>query len=113
MGISALLLIREAYDLATARDRFRANNEHLWYPLLALPEILTVLLFATPGLVPSRVQRPEIVIQEEQEKCALETVQSAPACVESQVRSGGISDLPPQLPSDLVVSKSDPGLIPL
>ncbi|KAG5351846.1 hypothetical protein C0989_004736 [Termitomyces sp. Mn162] len=112
MGISTLLFIREAYDLATARDRFRANNEHLWYPLLALPEILAVLLFAIPGLVPARVQRCETVTQVEQEKPQLALIQSAPACVECQVSSNGISDSPPQLPSDLVTSKSDPGLIP-
>ncbi|KAG6892488.1 hypothetical protein C0992_000328, partial [Termitomyces sp. T32_za158] len=54
--------------------------------------------------------RSEPVFQEEQEKSPLDTIQSTPACVESQVRLGGISDSPPQLPSDLVISKSDPGL---
>lgn len=110
MGISILLFVREVYDAATAGDRSRANNEHLWYPLLALPEVLVVLLFAIPGLVPARIQCSEFIVQEEQEKSPLETVQSAPACIESQVRLGGISDSPPQLPSDLVTSKSDPGL---
>jgi hypothetical protein len=30
------------------------DNEHLWYPLIALPEILVVILYVTPGLVPRR-----------------------------------------------------------
>lgn len=30
------------------------NNEHLWYPLAALAELLAVLLFLTPALVPLR-----------------------------------------------------------
>ncbi|KAG6884676.1 hypothetical protein C0993_009019 [Termitomyces sp. T159_Od127] len=114
MGISILLFIRELYDTATAQDRSRANNEHLWYPLLALPEILAVLLFAIPGLIPVRFQRSGPIFQEEQEKSSekspVDAVQSAPACVESQVCLGGISDSPPQLPADLVTSKSDPGL---
>ncbi|KAG6861025.1 hypothetical protein C0995_004878 [Termitomyces sp. Mi166 len=113
MGISILLLIREVYDAATARDRSRANNEHLWYPLLVLPEILAVLLFAIPGLVPVRIQRSEVVTEEQEKDSPLEPTQSAPGRVESQVRLDGISDSPPQLPSDLVVtSKSEPGLIP-
>ena len=32
------------------------NNAHLWYPLSALTELLAVLIFAVPGLVPSRAE---------------------------------------------------------
>ncbi|KAJ7718974.1 hypothetical protein DFH07DRAFT_1010043 [Mycena maculata] len=31
-----------------------ATNEHLWYPLVALAELLVVMFFLTPGLVPLR-----------------------------------------------------------
>ncbi|KAG6839705.1 hypothetical protein C0991_012442 [Blastosporella zonata] len=51
MVISLLLLIREAYTTATGA---RANNERLWHPLLALPELLVVMMFVIPGLVPRR-----------------------------------------------------------
>lgn len=41
---------------------FQQNDAHLWYPLSALPELLAVLLFATPGLVPSRREIAEAKI---------------------------------------------------
>ncbi|CAA7266695.1 unnamed protein product [Cyclocybe aegerita] len=52
--ISLLLLIREVFAAATVDDHVKQNNEHFWYPLLALPEILAVVLYAIPGLVPSK-----------------------------------------------------------
>ncbi|KAF8888345.1 hypothetical protein BD779DRAFT_1524940 [Infundibulicybe gibba] len=57
-AISLLLFIREAFTTATSSDVARQNNEHLWYPLSALPEILVVALYATPGLVPPRSELP-------------------------------------------------------
>ncbi|KAF8963767.1 hypothetical protein BDZ97DRAFT_1819087 [Flammula alnicola] len=52
--VSILLLVREAFVTATVNNSAKQNNEHFWYPLLAIPEILVALLFGTPGLVPRR-----------------------------------------------------------
>ncbi|KIK02650.1 hypothetical protein K443DRAFT_5931 [Laccaria amethystina LaAM-08-1] len=52
--VSLLLLVRESFSMATVSNTFKQNNEHFWYPLVALPEILVVILFSTPGLVPRR-----------------------------------------------------------
>ncbi|KAF8888342.1 hypothetical protein BD779DRAFT_1800329 [Infundibulicybe gibba] len=57
-AISLLLLIREAFATATSSDAAKQNSEHFWYPLTALPEILAVALYATPGLVPPRSELP-------------------------------------------------------
>ncbi|KAF8869992.1 hypothetical protein BD779DRAFT_1456166 [Infundibulicybe gibba] len=58
-AVSLLLLIREIFVTAvTINDTDIQNNEHLWYPLLALPEILAVAFHATPGLVPPRSELP-------------------------------------------------------
>ena len=48
-------IIREIFSIATVNTSEQVN-EHLWYPLLqvALPEILVVFLYITPGLVPKR-----------------------------------------------------------
>jgi len=56
MGITVFLLVREIFIAATITPSQHAKqlNEHYWYPLLALPEILAVLLFLAPGLVPTR-----------------------------------------------------------
>jgi hypothetical protein len=51
--IMLLLLVREAFAAGTVHNPAQADKEALWYPLSALPELLAVLLFATPGLVPS------------------------------------------------------------
>ncbi|TFK35428.1 hypothetical protein BDQ12DRAFT_655543 [Crucibulum laeve] len=59
VAISLLLLIREAFSVATIGNLAKQNNEHFWYPLLALPEILAVVLYATPGLVPPRAELPK------------------------------------------------------
>ncbi|KAF8890154.1 hypothetical protein BD779DRAFT_1671502 [Infundibulicybe gibba] len=51
--ISLLLLVREAFATATVMsDMAKLHNEHFWYPLIALPEILAVILYAIPGTVP-------------------------------------------------------------
>ncbi|KAF9463434.1 hypothetical protein BDZ94DRAFT_611186 [Collybia nuda] len=65
--ISVLLLIREAFATATMNDLSKQNNEHFWYPLVALPEVLAVLLYTTPGLIPSRAEmqaarRPKVIL---------------------------------------------------
>ncbi|KIM49901.1 hypothetical protein M413DRAFT_439029 [Hebeloma cylindrosporum] len=52
--VSLLLLVREAFTAATINNGLKQNNERFWYPLIALPEILAVTLYATPGLVPRR-----------------------------------------------------------
>lgn len=49
-----LLLVRELFYTATIVNTLKQNNEHFWYPLVAVPEILVVILLATPGLVPRR-----------------------------------------------------------
>ena len=57
--ISLLLLVREAFATATVKNSAKQDTEHFWYPLLALPEILAVILFAAPGLVPRQDEVPE------------------------------------------------------
>lgn len=49
-----LLLVREVFYTATITNTAKQNEEHFWYPLVAVPEILVVILSATPGLVPRR-----------------------------------------------------------
>ncbi|KAG6902072.1 hypothetical protein C0995_004770 [Termitomyces sp. Mi166 len=56
--ISLLLLVREGFAMATVNDFQKATNERLWYPLIAMPEILAVALFSIPGLVPGRCELP-------------------------------------------------------
>jgi hypothetical protein len=51
------LLIREIFTVATLGNPKVSENEHFFYPLLAVPEIVVVLFFMTPGLVPSKEQR--------------------------------------------------------
>lgn len=57
-AISILLLIRESFFAATADDLAKQNNENWWYPFAALPEFIAVVMFAAPGLVPSRDELP-------------------------------------------------------
>ncbi|KAJ7027142.1 hypothetical protein C8F04DRAFT_1123212 [Mycena alexandri] len=69
--IAALLLLRILFYAATIHQRATGQptpasqaassikqtaqgNEHLWYPLAALAELLAVLFFLTPALVPVR-----------------------------------------------------------
>ncbi|KAJ7142769.1 hypothetical protein C8R44DRAFT_827588 [Mycena epipterygia] len=40
----------------TLNDASKQNNEHLWYPLVALPEFLAVLCYSVSGLVPTRAE---------------------------------------------------------
>lgn len=57
--VAVLLLVREAFSMATVNDLLKQTNEHFWYPLLAVPEIIAVTLYATPGLVPPRSELPK------------------------------------------------------
>ncbi|KAF7332734.1 hypothetical protein MKEN_00156900 [Mycena kentingensis (nom. inval.)] len=52
--ISKLLIVRQLFLLATIDHTSKANQESLWYPLVAVPELLVALMFALPGLVPVR-----------------------------------------------------------
>ncbi|KAI6165864.1 hypothetical protein EDD17DRAFT_1471628 [Pisolithus thermaeus] len=56
--ISLLLVARQTFFAVTVNDAAKQNNEHLWYPFAALPELCAVLLFAAPGLVPSFAELP-------------------------------------------------------
>lgn len=51
--IVLLLLVREIYLTATLGN-ITQQHEGAWYPLSALPELLAVVLFAVPGLVPEK-----------------------------------------------------------
>jgi hypothetical protein len=57
--ISLLLLIREAFATATTINLTKQNNEHFWYPLVALPEVLAVILYTIPDLIPTRAEMHE------------------------------------------------------
>lgn len=50
-AIIVFLLIRQVYLTVTVG---KMQNENVWYPLAALTELLAVLLFVTPGLVPDK-----------------------------------------------------------
>ncbi|KAJ7111376.1 hypothetical protein C8R44DRAFT_883181 [Mycena epipterygia] len=52
--ISLFLLVREVFLLATINDSTRQNEEVLWYPFVALPEVLAVFCYSISGLVPAR-----------------------------------------------------------
>ncbi|KAF8844809.1 hypothetical protein BDN67DRAFT_962245 [Paxillus ammoniavirescens] len=57
--ISLLLVVREAFFAATADKSTQQNNEAIWYPLAALTELVAVILFVTPNLVPARSEIPK------------------------------------------------------
>jgi len=52
--IVLLLLVREIYLTITTITDIGHQNEPAWYPLAALPELISVMLFAVPGLVPEK-----------------------------------------------------------
>jgi len=54
--ISLLLLVREAFITATVTPSTHQaqSNEHFWYPLVVVPEFVAIVLYTTPGLVPSK-----------------------------------------------------------
>ncbi|KAF8919139.1 hypothetical protein CPB85DRAFT_880996 [Mucidula mucida] len=53
-AIAVLLLIRELFLVVTINDNQTVNDEHFWYPLVVIPEILAVTLYCAPGLVPPK-----------------------------------------------------------
>ncbi|KAF9066002.1 hypothetical protein BDP27DRAFT_1228238 [Rhodocollybia butyracea] len=53
--IALMLLIREIFSVATLNQFSKANNEHFWYPLVAVPELICVLVYAIPGVIPPKV----------------------------------------------------------
>ncbi|KAF5386897.1 hypothetical protein D9615_002115 [Tricholomella constricta] len=57
--IALLLVVREVFAVATTNDLATANKEHFWYPFVALPEILAVMLYSIPDLVPMRSELPK------------------------------------------------------
>ncbi|KAF8993946.1 hypothetical protein BDQ17DRAFT_1367507 [Cyathus striatus] len=61
LAISIFLMIREVYATATAGNITKVTNEKLWYPLFALPELLAIICYAAPGLIPiSRIDDMEL-----------------------------------------------------
>lgn len=56
--ISILLLVREAFFTSTANNLTKQNDENWWYPFAALTEFVAVVMFAAPGLIPSRDELP-------------------------------------------------------
>ncbi|KAF9557577.1 hypothetical protein CPC08DRAFT_774939 [Agrocybe pediades] len=57
--IALSLLVRELFSMVTVSDSRKQNNEHFWYPLLAVPELVAVILYSAPGLVPTREELKE------------------------------------------------------
>ncbi|KAJ7572064.1 hypothetical protein C8J56DRAFT_77056 [Mycena floridula] len=57
--IAGFLLIREIFLIATLGDTSKQNREELWYPLIALPEILCMICLALPGMVPPKTSLPK------------------------------------------------------
>ena len=53
--ISFLFIIRELSSVAISNtDIEESIYQQIWYPLIPVPEILIVILYITPGLVPRR-----------------------------------------------------------
>ncbi|KIL60318.1 hypothetical protein M378DRAFT_83885 [Amanita muscaria Koide BX008] len=50
--ISFLFLTREIFITGTLGNTAVYENEHFWYPFVALPELIAVALYLTPGLFP-------------------------------------------------------------
>lgn len=73
--ISILLLIREAFYTATMTpdQHWKQYSEKYWYPFVATTEILAVMCYLAPGLVPSAKEVKERV---ESQKQGFQTIQS-------------------------------------
>ncbi|KAJ7023474.1 hypothetical protein C8F04DRAFT_1271396 [Mycena alexandri] len=55
--ISIFLLVREIFQVVTILgDAAKQNDERLWYPFVALPELLAVACYSVSGLVPTRAE---------------------------------------------------------
>lgn len=57
--IALLLLIREVFSTATVGGSSKATDERFWYPFSATTELLAVMMYAIPGLVPARSELPK------------------------------------------------------
>lgn len=51
---SCVFIVREVFLVATVNNATASRNETLFYILEAVPELIGVLLLATPGLIPSK-----------------------------------------------------------
>ncbi|KAE9405847.1 hypothetical protein BT96DRAFT_988090 [Gymnopus androsaceus JB14] len=51
-AIAGLLLVREIYLVSTISSTIKQNKEETWYPLVALPKLMCVVLYALPGIIP-------------------------------------------------------------
>ncbi|KAJ3810754.1 hypothetical protein F5876DRAFT_41144 [Lentinula aff. lateritia] len=69
--ISLLLLIREIFTVVTINNIAQANNEHLWYPLIALPEILCVLVYTVPGVIPPKGYSIDLTTPQDRDRSKL------------------------------------------
>lgn len=56
LTISLVLLVRELYAAITLNDPTKTANETLFYVLQAMPELIALLMFTVPGLIPSRAR---------------------------------------------------------
>ncbi|KAF9017854.1 hypothetical protein BDZ89DRAFT_1074490 [Hymenopellis radicata] len=54
--ICILLLVRSTFMVASWSNTTLQTTEHFWYPLIAAPELASAILYATPGLVPLRLE---------------------------------------------------------
>ncbi|KAJ7243577.1 hypothetical protein B0H12DRAFT_1310977 [Mycena haematopus] len=54
--ISLFLIVREVFLAVTINNSARQNEEILWYPFVALPEVLAVMCYSISGLVPARAE---------------------------------------------------------
>jgi hypothetical protein len=63
--ISLLLVVREVYIVVTINNSAKQRDETLFYTLEAVPELLAVMFFATPGLIPDK-HRGELIPTYEQ-----------------------------------------------
>ncbi|KAE9405794.1 hypothetical protein BT96DRAFT_934554 [Gymnopus androsaceus JB14] len=50
--LQLFLLVREIYLVSTISSTIKQNKEDTWYPLVALPELICVVLYALPGVIP-------------------------------------------------------------
>ena len=64
LGVVAILLLtREVFVTATTMGNAeQLYNEDLWFSFVAIPELIAVILFATPDLVPARPELAPIIV---------------------------------------------------
>ncbi|KAK2460711.1 hypothetical protein APHAL10511_007181 [Amanita phalloides] len=54
LTISLILLVREIFLTATLGKLSVEFNEHYWYPFVAVPELIAVVLYLIPGIIPPK-----------------------------------------------------------